>query len=134
MVGINSNAALTSSLLGGVDPNVNSNVNDVVTGNTGGVSSVVAASVESSLASSSNLTPTQQLSFSNLQDFISNNVEDESIKNGLLQDLSALQSILENGDVSANLDPVFSLLAGLSEINEENFGSLSNGLVVDSLF
>lgn len=134
MVGISSNVNLTSALLGGASNSINPKVSDVITGNAGGISSVVSASVQSSLGSSSNLTSSQQSSFSNLENFISDNVADETVKFGLLKDLAALQSILENGDTAANLDPVFSLLAGLNELNSETFGSFSNGLVVDSLF
>lgn len=134
MVGINSNVSLASSLFGSSNTSIKPDVSDVITGNAGGVSSAVSASFASSLGSSSNLSSFQQSSFSNLENFITENVEDENIQAGLLSDLSAIQNILETGDASASLDPVFSLLAGLSEINEGSIGNISNGFLVDSLF
>lgn len=130
MVGINAN--LTSTLFGGSLTNINPKASDVLTGGAkGGLSSAVSASLSASLGgASSNLSASQKSSFSNLESYINDNVGDDAIKAGLLKDLSAIENILETGDSSASLDPVFSLLAGLSEINE---GNSSAGLLVDSI-
>lgn len=130
MVGIDAN--LASSLLGGASTNINPNVRDVITGKaSGGLTSAISASLSDALGSTTNLTSGQTSSFSNLAEYIVQNVNDNEAKAKLLNDLSALQSILETGNTSANQDPVFSLLAGLSEYNEGS--SSPSGLIVDSL-
>lgn len=129
MVGINSN--LTSSLLGSSSTKLAPNVSDVLTGKSSGQQGLTAALASSlGLSSSSNISDRQSESFSGLEKFISDNVSDDAVKANLLKDLSAIKNILETGDVSANQDPVFSLISGLSGASD---ASVTSGLLVDSV-
>lgn len=125
----------TSALLGISNNKISSNVNDVLTSNAPSTSDILTSAFSVDSAKFSNLSKSQTSSFSNLEKFINDNIGDDNDKAKLLGDLKAVKSIIEFGDTSASLDPVFSLLAGLPGLNESTGISSqnSNSLLIDSL-
>lgn len=112
------------SLIGKVKP-VQPNVYDLVTGNNR--QDVATASLRGLLQGKqpTNLTDTQQTTLSKLETYIKDNVSKEAVPK-LLASLNALRGLLElNSTPKTQLDPIFSLLGGNSDLtNSLKVGSL----------
>lgn len=116
-----------ASLIGPPNQQPSTNVNDLITGEVGGVT---AAALTPPAAPE--LTQNQSSGLQSLRDFISSNENISSDKSAqLMAQLDAIESLMQlANDESIGRDPVFALVGG----NSDSFGGLPAGSLVNGLF
>ena len=111
----------------GTSRNISTNVNDLVTGKTGNVTTAALTPY----SDTSNLKRQQVTALQNLKDYVSKNIDDDEVAAKLAQQIAATEALMEMNakERGATVDPIFSLLSQ----NANPFSGLQQGSIIDQL-